>query len=47
MTISYDKLWKLLIDKKISASEMRNSSKYYYKNEKRTRSVTNGSKQNL
>lgn len=23
MTISYDKLWKLLIDKKISASEMR------------------------
>lgn len=26
MSISYDKLWKLLIDKKISASEMRKAA---------------------
>lgn len=28
MAISYDKLWKLLIDKKMSASEMRKATEF-------------------
>ena len=42
MAISYNKLWKLLIDKNMSASELRSRhcTKYNDKDEKKSRCVT-------